>query len=232
MFTTFDYILSFLGTAAPIYIVIRLAIHRELSRYFAIAFYSASAVAASIGLFAIMEIHGFSSPQYLYFYYYSESTLAILLYFVVLGFLRQLFEDLGTEIYVRIGGILLLSATALVSFLMVEGHKDYMTSRFVVELGRNLNFLGVVLTFLLWAAMMKSHETRARMTQLALALGIYFCSFALSYGLRLSHPEWQLLKTLPPILSTWLHWSWAYTFTKLPEEARLVTLRVAAFRTR
>lgn len=82
MFTTYDYILGFVGVAAPIYIVVRLAIHS---------------------------------------YYYSESVLPILLYFDVLGFLPQLFEDLGAEIYVRIGGILLLSATALVSFLMVGG---------------------------------------------------------------------------------------------------------------
>jgi hypothetical protein len=232
MITTFDYILGILGIAAPIYIVVRLAIHHELAQYFALGFYSISTVTATLSLFAIMKIYGFSSLDYLYFYYYSESVLAILLYFVVLGFLRQLFEDLGAGIYVRIGGILLLSATACVSFLLIEGHKDYMTSRFVVELGRNLNFVGVVLTFLLWSAMMKLHETRARMTQLVLALGIYFCGFALSYGLRIAHPDWQFLKALPPLLSTWLHLSWAYTFAKLPEEARLATLRVAAFRTR
>lgn len=115
---------------------------------------------------------------------------------------------------------------------MIQGNRDYMTSRFVVELGRNLNFVGVVLTFLLWTAIMKLQETRARMTQLILALGIYFCGFVLSYGLRLSHPGWQYLKRLPPLLSTWLFVSWAFTLKRIPEEARLATFRVAAIRSR
>ncbi|HKW90006.1 MAG TPA: hypothetical protein VJN21_14740 [Candidatus Acidoferrales bacterium] len=232
MLTAFDYILTFAGLVAPAYVVIRLAIHRELFNYFALAFYCASTVAETVGLLAVLRIYGFSSLVYLYGYYYSESVLAVLLYFVVLGFLRQLFEDLGAGIYARIGCILLLSGTALISFLMIQGNRDYLTSRFVVELGRNLNFVGVVLTFMLWTAMMKLHETRARVTQLVLALGVYFCGFVLSYGLRLSHPEWQVLKLLPPLLSVWLFVSWAYTLTKLPEEARFATLRVAAFRSR
>lgn len=232
MLSIFDYALAILAVAAATYIVGYLGLHRELLDYFALSFYSAASVAETAALYSILRIYGFSSLQYRYAYYYSESVMAVLLYFVVLGFLRQLFEDFGAEIYARIGGILLLSGTAAVSFLMIQGNRDYMTSRFVVELGRNLNFVGVVLTFLLWTAMMKLHETRARTTQLALALGIYFCGFALSYGLRLSHPGWQFLKLLPPLLSTWLYVSWAFTLTKIPEEARLATLRVAAFRSR
>lgn len=232
MITIFDYVLAVVDLVAPAYIVVRLAIHHELLKYFALAFYSASTVLETVFLFAVIRIHGFSSLVYVYSYYYSESVMAILLFFVVLGFLRQLFEDLGAGIYVRIAGILLLSGTAFVSFLMIQGNKDYLTSRFVVELGRNLNFVGVVLTFMLWTAMMKLRETRARMAQLVLALGIYFCGFVLSYGLRVSHPEWQILKLLPPLFSTWLFVSWSYSLTKLPEEARLATLRVAAFRNR
>lgn len=232
MLTTFDYILGVLGILAPAYVVLCLAIQREILSYFALAFYSASSVAASAGLYAVLKTYGFNSLAYRYSYYYSESVLAVLLFFVILSFFRQLFEDLGAGIYVRIGGILLLSGTAMVSFLMIQGNRSYLTDRFVVELGRNLNFVGVVLTVLLWTSIMKLHETRARMTQLVLALGIYFCGFVLSYGLRITHPQWQFLKILPPLLSTWLYLSWAFTFTRIPEEARLATLRVAAFRTR
>jgi hypothetical protein len=232
MISLFDYVLAVLGIVAPAFLVVRLAIHRELLNYFALAFYSASSIAASLGLALILKIYGFTSLAYLYAYYYSESVLAVLLFFVVLSFLRQLFEDLGAGIYIRVAGILMLSATGVISFLIIQGNRSYLTSRFVVELGRDINFVGVVLVVLLWSAMMKLHESRARMTQLVLALGIYFSGFVLSYGLRLGFPEWQFLRKLPPLLSVWLYVSWAYTFVKIPEEARLTTARVAAFRTR
>jgi hypothetical protein len=230
--TLYDYIVVITGILAGLYVIVLEAFRRQITQYLFLLLYLALSLTETIAGYAILRIYGFASAQYMYFYYYCESVLAIILYFVILGFIRQILEDLGAGIYARIAGILLLGGTALVSFLMVEGHKSYMTSRFVVELGRNLNFVGVVLVFLLWSAMRKLHETRARMSQLVLALGIYFCGFALAYGLRMTFPQWRLLRLLPPLLSVWLNCSWAYTFTKLPEEARLATARVAAFATR
>jgi hypothetical protein len=232
MWTTFDYALFFLSLPAPIYIAVLLLKRRESAQYLALAFYAFTTAMASIGGFAVMRVFGFTSLAYIYYYYYTESFLAVLLFLVLMSFFRQLFEDMGAGLYVRIGGILLLGGTAFVSFLIIQGSRDHMTSRFVVELGRNLNFVGVVLVYLLWIAIMKLHETRTRMVQLVLALGIYFSTYALCYGLRPAHPDWQILRTMPALVSVWLFFSWAYTFTKIPEEARLATLRVAAFRTR
>ncbi|HVA72805.1 MAG TPA: hypothetical protein VNF02_06790 [Candidatus Limnocylindrales bacterium] len=230
--TPFDYIVWLISLPAPIYIVARLAVRRELFRYFALAFYCLATTASNIGNFAVLKIYGIASAPYIYAYFYSESILAVLLFLVVLSMFRQLLEDMGATVYVRIAGILLLAGTAWVSFTVVQGHRDHMTGRFVVELGRDLNFVGVVLVYLLWTAIMKLRESRARMIQLALALGVYFSVYVLCYGLRQAHPEWAVLRMMPALVSTFLFYSWAYTFTKIPEEARLATARLAALATR
>jgi len=98
----------------------------------------------------------------------------------------------------------------------------------VVELGQNLYFVGVVLTYVLWGAVMKLRETRMRLIQLVLSLGVYFSAYAALYALRNLFPDVAIFKFLVPIVGTWLPLAWAYTFTKVPENARLATARLVA----
>jgi len=60
----------------------------------------------------------------------------------------------------------------------------------VVELSQNLYFIGVLLTYLLWGAMMKMRENRTRLMQLVLTMGVYFSAFArqLCVGQHVSEP--------------------------------------------
>ncbi|HKW89977.1 MAG TPA: hypothetical protein VJN21_14595, partial [Candidatus Acidoferrales bacterium] len=81
----------------------------------------------------------------------------------------------------------------------------------------------------LWGAILKLRETRTRLVQLVLALGIFFSADAATYALRNLFPTFQgeFLKFIPPLLGAFLPLAWAYTFTKIPEEARLLTARLA-----
>ena len=99
-----------------------------------------------------------------------------------------------------------------------DPHDDSVRRRF----GQNIYFVGVVLTYLLWGAMLKLRETRTRIVQLVLALGIYFSAMAGVYALRNLFPglEDPILRWFPPLISTWLPLAWAYTLAKVPEEAR------------
>ena len=100
-------------------------------------------------------------------------------------------------------------------------------SRFVVELSQNLYFVGVVLTYVLWGAMMKLRETRTRLIQLVLSLGIYFSMLAAEYALRNLYPSFTTVKTyLPPVVGCLLPLAWCYAFLKLSEDARLATARL------
>ena len=132
--------------------------------------------------------------------------------------------------YIRSAAVILLVATALFSYAVVRENKDHLTSRFVVELGQNLHFSGVVLTYLLWGAILKLRETRTRLIQLVLALGVYFSATAGVYALRNLFPGLQpsVLRWMPPLIGTWLPLAWAYTFYKVPEDARLTTARLLA----
>ena len=91
---------------------------------------------------------------------------------------------MGAEQYVRLGAVLLLLGTAGFSFAVVQQYSTRILSHFVLEASQNLYFVGLVLTYVLWGAMLKLRETRTRLIQLVLALGLYFSVFAASYALR------------------------------------------------
>lgn len=226
-----DYALALLSFAAELYVVVCLILSRNGLRYLSINAYMLAAISATIGQYAALQRFGVSSHAYAYVYYYTDALLTISLFFVIMGFYQQAFQQLGAGKYVRWGSILLLSATALLSYLLVRRMptSHQLTTRFVVEMSQNLYFVGVVLTYLLWAVILKLRETRTRLIQLVLALGIFFSGDAASYALRNLFPplEAKFLQWVPPIVGTFLPLAWAYTFTKIPEEARLETARVA-----
>jgi hypothetical protein len=141
---------------------------------------------------------------------------------------QHVFREMNVSRYIRGAAALLLIATAFFSYAVVRQNKDHLTSHFVVELGQNLYFVGVVLTYLLWGAILKLRETRTRLIQLVLALGVYFSATAGTYALRNLFPGLQeaVLRWVPPLIGTWLPLAWAYTFSKIPEDARLATARL------
>ena len=124
--------------------------------------------------------------------------------------------------------MLLLGGTALISYHMVASSSDRLVTKFVVELSQNLYFVGVVLTYLLWGAMMKLRENRTRLMQLVLAMGVYFSAFAGSFALGNLYPNFVVWRYICHLMTLWMPISWAYTFMKVPEEARMATARVAA----
>jgi len=230
MLGPFDYVLVLLGLLAEAYVVVRLCLSENFLRYFSLNIYMLGVVGVTIGQdFALLKF-GVSSPVYAYVYYYTDALLTIALFFVIMSFYQQVFHQMGVGRYVRWASVFLLSATALFSYLVVRRMPTHhLTSRFVVEMSQNLYFVGVVLTYLLWGAVVKLRETRTRLIQLVLALGIFFSSDAACYALRNLFPglEANFLKWVPPLAGTFLPLAWAYTFTKIPEDARLETARVA-----
>jgi hypothetical protein len=214
MLTPFDYAIWIAG-ALLYFCAALLAIRNgEFKRHLGVNVYLLSSVAATIGEWVIFHRYGFYSVQYLYFFYYVESLLSVLLYFVVVGFYQELLDEMGASQMIRLATVLVLSATAVATFAIVEAHRDHMISRFVVELGRNLNFIGGVLTYILLLAMAKVPSSSRRLLQMVSALGIYFCVLSLAYGVRMFHPEWRIVRILPQVTSLWIAAAWAYAFAK------------------
>jgi hypothetical protein len=230
MLGPFDYAVTLISFLAEAYVVVCLCVSKNYFRYFSLNIYMLAAVGATVGQVITLWHFGLTSQVYGYVYYYTDALLTIALFFVIMSFYQQVFHQMGVGRYVRWASVFLLSATALFSYLVVRRMPSHhLTNRFVVEMSQNLYFVGVVLTYLLWGAVVKLQETRTRLIQLVLALGIFFSSNAACYALRNLFPalEPSFLKWVPPLAGTFLPLAWAYTFTKISEDARLETARVA-----
>lgn len=227
-----DYGLVIVSLLAEAYVVVCLSASKERFRYISLNIYMFAAVGVTIGQISVLHHFGVSSQIYAYVYYYTDALLTISLFFVIMSFYHQVFQQMGVGKYVRWGAVFLLAGTALVSYLVVRRMPHHhITNALVVEMSQNLYFVGVVLTYLLWGAVITLRETRTRLIQLILALGIFFSSDAAGYALRnlfpSPHLEAAFLKWVPPIAGTFLPLAWAYTFTRVPEDARLETARVS-----
>jgi hypothetical protein len=208
-----------------VYVVVCLVYRRGFVSELPINIYMLSAAGVNCGLSFCVYRFGYSSKQYGYYYYYTDLLLAILMFWVIIHFYQEVFKEMRVSRYVRVGAVLLLLATAFFSYLVVHQNRDHLiTGLVVVEMGRNLYFIGVVLTYLLWGALVKLRETRTRLVQLVLALGVYFSASAGSYAIGNLFPHLYLpfLRYLLPVRGVWLPAAWAYTFTRVPDNARMV----------
>lgn len=183
---------------------------------------------SGLSRFYVLSTHGLQSSEYAYFYYYSEALVIIGLYFALASLYARVLEELKAESYVRLAAVLLLSGTAIFSYLIVRQSSHLMLTHFVVELSQNLYFVGLVLTYVLWGAILKLGETRTRLIQFVLSLGVLFSMFAANYALRNLYPDLRWLwSSLPPLFDCFLPLAWCYTFMRVPEEARLMPARLA-----
>ena len=64
-----------------------------------------------------------------------------------------------------------------------------MLTHYIVEISQNLYFVGLVLTYILWAALLKLRESRVRVIQIVLSLGVYFSINAANYALHNAYPN-------------------------------------------
>jgi hypothetical protein len=189
----------------------------------------AASLATGVSRFYVLKHFGFTSSEYFYFYYYSDALLTIGLFFALISLYSRVLEEMKAERLVRLGSILLLAGTAWFSYEIVQQSTHRLLTHFVVELSQNLYFVGLVLTYLLWGAIMKLRETRARLIQLVLSLGVYFSGFAATYALRNLWPGLHVIwGSVPPLLACLLPVAWAYALWHFPETARLAPARLAA----
>jgi hypothetical protein len=202
---------------------------KALAAHFTLVLYLCCCFAADVGAHSIIKTSGYDSVTYRYFFFYAKSLLIICLYFVLMNLYSHVFSEMGAGKYIRAGAALILAGTAGISYYMVASSSNRLVTHFAVELGQNLYFVGVILTYLLWFAMSKLQENRARVTQLVLSMGVYVSLSAGSYAVNNLYPNHAgFWKYYFPITSMWLPVSWAYTFLKVPAGTRLATAKVLA----
>src|SRR5207253_10192132 len=130
-------------------------------------------------------------------------------------------DEMNVDKYVRLAAVLLLAGTALFSYGVVQQSSHRIYSHFFFELSQNLYFVGLILTYVLWGAILKLRETRAQLIQLVLSLGISFSAFAATFALENMFPSFQFFTYIPPVFGCLLPLAWAYAFWKLTPDARI-----------
>jgi hypothetical protein len=223
-----DYAIWIAVSLADFFCLLCIFKKKAYSRHFTIVVFLSSSIAVGIGRYLLIIKSGFNSISYFYFYYYSDAVLTICLFFVLMGFYGQVFSELGVSKQVRTGAMLLLGGTALISYYMVASSHDRLLTSFAFELSQNLYFVGVVLTYVLWGAMMKLRENRTRLMQLVLGLGVFVSAFAAGCALRNMYPDLAIWRYFIHIMALWLPASWSYSFLKVTEDARTSMARVVA----
>lgn len=224
-----DYSVWALGTALEVGVVVCSIVRKSFKRYFFLNFYMLLSAAASVGRFLVFRHSGWDSLEYRHFYFFSDTLLTIALYFGLISLYSHLFEELGVEKYVRIGAVLLLGGTAWFSYAVVSQSSARIFTHFAYELSQNLYFVGLILTYLLWAFILKLRETRARLVQIVLSLGIYFSAYAATYAISNLNPAlYSYVSFLWPLIGCALPLAWCHAFIRLSEETRLAPAHLVA----
>jgi hypothetical protein len=223
-----DWLIWFLATLFEVSVVVCSVHKKAFRRYFFLNLYMLFSVLISVGRFRVLMHNGRLSLEYRYFYFYSEALLVISLYFALISLYSRVFQELQVEKYVRFGAVLLLAGTAWFSYAVVNQSSSRMLTHFVFQLSQNLYFVGLVLTYALWGAILKLRETRALLVQLVLSLGVYFSAYAASYAISNLRPGlFFKINYIFPVIGCLLPLAWAYAIWRVPEETRIAPARLA-----
>jgi hypothetical protein len=212
----------FLGTALELAFVVCSITRKSFFRYLFLNVYLLGVIASSAGRYFFLAKFGVSSDQYRFAYFYTDALLTIALYGALISLYTRIFGELEIGKYVRLTAVLLLLGTALFSYAVVAQSEQKLSTTFAYELSQNLYFVGLVLTYILWGAVVKLRETRTRLVQFILALGIYFSAYAASYALVNLASKYSVVHVLGPIVSCLLPLSWTMTMWRHSEDSRLI----------
>lgn len=223
-----DLIIWFLGTAFELLFVVCLLARKSFLRYFFLSLYLLLSTTVSIGRFFVLWSHGQRSDEYMYFFYYSDALLTVALFLALISLYLHVLGELRAGDYVKWGAVFLLLGTAGFSYAVVAQSANRLSTSFVYELSQNLYFVGLVLTYILWGAVLKLRETRTRLVQIILSLGLYFSGYAASYALVNFSGRFSIIRYICPVLGCFLPLSWSLTMLRYTDESRLAPARLVA----
>jgi hypothetical protein len=217
-----------LGMCAGVCFVSLSILRGSFLRYFFLNLYVILSLFADLVRQYVLHFYGLFSIEYHYAYFYTDCLLTIALFVAVISLASRVFTELNFARYVHLTAVLLLLGTAGFSYAVVAQSTQQLATNFALQLSQNLYFVGLVLTYLLWGAVLKLHETRIRLVQMILSLGLYFSAYAGSYALVNLAPKYEVVHYLAPLLGCFLPISWSLTLLRNSEDARLTPARLLA----
>jgi hypothetical protein len=218
----------YIGTALELAFVVCSIARKSFFAYFFLNLYMLLTVLADVARWLVLRKFGFSSEQYMGCYYYTDALLTVLLYVSLISLYSRVFGELRFAKHMRLAAVALLLGTAGFSYAVVTQSGNRLGHFFAYELSQNLYFVGIILTYLLWGAVLKLRETRTRLVQIVLSLGLYFSAYAASYALVNVSPGVSVVKYASPLLGCLLPLAWCITIMRYSEDARLAPAQLVA----
>jgi hypothetical protein len=218
----------FLGTALELAFVVCSIARRSFFTYFFLNLYMLVTIVADVARWLVLRDAGFNSEQYMLCYYYTDALLTVLLYVSLISLYSRVFGELRFAKHMKLAAVVLLLGTAGFSYAVVAQSGNRLAHFFAYELSQNLYFVGIILTYLLWGAVLKLRETRTRLVQIVLSLGLYFSAYAASYALVNVSPGVTVVKYASPLLGCLLPLAWCVTIMRYSEESRLSPAQLVA----
>jgi hypothetical protein len=216
----------YLGILLEIAFVVCSIARKSFFRYLFLNAYFLLALACSAGRYFFLHKFGQDSDQYRYAYFYTDALLTLALYLALISLYSCVFGELRFNKYVRFGAVLLLLGTALFSYAVVVQSEQRLATTFAYELSQNLYFVGLVLTYILWGAVLKLRETRTRVVQFVLSLGLYFSAYAACYALGNISNQYSVVQYMSGAIGCLLPLAWTVTMLRHTEESRLEPARL------
>ena len=166
-------------------------------------FYLLLSATINIGRYAVYYHFGYTSPEYLYFYYFSEAPLTITLFICVCELsLRLVGDKLPRKRVLWSAGALLAIALFSLSDASSWGYK--IPAHFVIEVSKNIFFACSLGIALLWVWKLRNDPEDRFAARFVNVLGVYFLLFVLIYGAHRLVPHASGLGNLYPMLDAWL----------------------------
>jgi hypothetical protein len=201
---------------------------KSFFRYFFLNLYFLLVLGSSVGRKVALSVFGLNSAEYRYAYFYTDALLTLALYVALISLYARVFGELRFGKYVRTVAVLLLLGTAMFTYAVVAQSTDRLSTNFAYELSQNLYFVGLVLTYILWGAVLKLRETRTRLVQFVLSLGLYFSAYAASYALLNLASRYSVVYFIAPMFGCLLPLSCTVTMWRYTEDSRLVPAQLVA----
>jgi hypothetical protein len=216
------------GTAFELAFVVCSLARKSFLRYAFLNLYFLLELTSEVVRYFALDRFGVSSNEYRFVYFYTDVLLTLALYLALISLYTRIFGEMEVGKYVRLTAVLLLAGTTLFSYAVVAQSSDRLSTSFAYELSQNLYFVGLVLTYILWGAILKLRETRTRLVQFVLALGVYFSAYAAGYALGNMASRYSVLHVLGPLISCLLPLAWTMTMWRHSEDSRLVPAQLVA----
>ena len=216
------------GSALELSFIICCLVRKSFLQYIFLNLYLLFSLISSVARFAALAQYGQESNQYMYTYFYTDLILTLALFVALISLYVRVFSELKVKQLLYFVAMALLLGTALFSYAVVDRSSDRLLTGFAFELSQNLYFVGLILTYILWGAVLKLRETRTRVVQIVLSLGVYFSAYAACYALANMSGTLQIAQTLGPALGCLLPLSWTVTIYRHSEDSHLSTAHLVA----